>query len=147
MAFFTLELVTPEKIVLEQEADQVTLPTPDGEITILPHHIPLVTIVSAGEVRLKVGEKEIPLAVSGGFLEIQGRHIRLLTDSAERVEEIDEARAEEGRKRAEALQKETYRDEKGYAEATAMLERNLARLRVARKYRHLRREGPANLQQ
>lgn len=138
MPFFTLELITPEKVVLKEQADQVTLPTPEGEITILPHHIPLVTLVSAGELRLKRGGEDIPLAVAGGFLEVQGNLIRVLTDVAERVEEIDEQQAEAARQRAEALRKETYQDEKGYAEATALLERSLAQLRIARKYRHRR---------
>lgn len=139
MAFFTIELVTPEKIVLRQEADQVTVPTPNGEITILPHHIPLVTTVSPGELRVKLGTEDIPLAVAGGFLEIQGNLIRVLTDAAERVEEIDEQRAEEARKRAEDLRKQAIGDEKLYGEATALLERSLARLRISRKYRHRRR--------
>lgn len=141
MSFFTFELVTPEKIVLKQEADQITLPTPDGEITLLPHHIPLVTLVSAGELRLKSGGKEIPLVVSGGYLEVNGSFVRLLTDEAEHATEIDEQKASEARQRAEAVQKEAYKDEQAYAEATALLERSLARLRIAKKYRHLRRPG------
>lgn len=135
MSYFTFELVTPERIVLKEQADQVTVPTPDGEITILPHHIPLVTLVSSGELRLKQGNEETPLAVHGGVLEVQGNTIRLLTDAAERIEELDEARAEEARKRAEELKQQAIGDEKLYAEATAMLERSLARLRIARKYR------------
>jgi F-type H+-transporting ATPase subunit epsilon len=139
MAFFTFELVTPERIVVKTDADQITLPTPDGEITLLPHHIPLVTLVAPGELRLVKGSETTPIAVSGGYLEVQGAFVRLLTDAAERIEEIDEQRAEEARKRAEVLKQETYHDEKGYTEATAALERSLARLKLARKYRHLRK--------
>lgn len=141
MSFFTFELVTPEKIVLKQEADQITLPTPDGEITLLPHHIPLVTLVSAGELRLKKDNKEIPLLVTGGYLEVNGSFVRLLTDEAEHAAEIDETKAEEARQRAEKIQQEAYQDEKAYAEASAILERSLARLRIAKKYRRLRRPG------
>ncbi len=141
MSFFTFELVTPERIVLKEKADQITLPTPDGEITLLPHHIPLVTLVSAGELRLKRDNKEIPLVVTGGYLEVNGSFVRLLTDEAEHAAEIDEAKAEAARQRAEKVQKEAYQDEKAYAEAAAMLERSLARLRIAKKYRHLRRSG------
>lgn len=135
MPFFTFELVTPEKIVLKQEADQITLPTPEGEITILPHHIPLVTLVSSGELRLKKGSEETPLAVHGGVLEVHGNVVRLLAEEAERVEELDEGVVEAARKRAEELKAKAIGDEQLYAEAAAMLERSLARLRIARKYR------------
>lgn len=135
MSFFTFELVTPQRVVLKEAADQITLPTPDGEITILPHHIPLVTLVSSGELLLKKGSEEIPLAVHGGVLEVHGNTVRLLAEEAERVEELDEARAEQARKRAEELKARAIGDEQLYAEAAAMLERSLARLRIARKYR------------
>lgn len=142
MSLFTFELVTPERVVLREEVDQVTLPTPDGEITILPHHIPLVTLVAAGELRLKHGSEETPLAVHGGYLEVQGNLVRLLTDAAERAEEIDEQRAEEARQRAEKLKEEYAQDDVKFAEATALLERSLARLRIAKKYRGRRSSPP-----
>lgn len=135
MAFFTFELVTPEKVVLKAQADQITLPTTEGEITILPHHIPLVTLVASGELRLKRGSEETPLAVHGGVLEVHGSTIRLLAEAAERVEELDEAAIERARQRAEDLKKQAVGNQQLYAEATAMLERNLARLKIARKYR------------
>lgn len=139
MSFFTVELVTPEKVVLKQEADGITLPTPDGEITILPHHIPLVTLISPGEVRLKQGSEELPLAVSKGFLEVRGNLIRLLVDTAEKAEDIDTAKAEAAKKRAEAAMQDKDRlGAEEYALVAAQLERNLARLRVASKYKHRR---------
>lgn len=137
MSFFTLELITPERVVLKTEADQVTLRTPEGQITILPHHIPLVTVVQAGELMVKAGTVETPLAVSGGVLEIQGHHIRVLTDTAERVEDIDVAKAEQAKRRAEAaIANRHLLGEEEYALVAAKLERDLVRLRVSRKYAH-----------
>lgn len=135
MGYFTFELVTPERVVLRQQTDQITLPTTEGEITVLPHHIPLVTLAGSGELRLKTGSDETVVAVHGGVLEVHGNTIRLLADEAERVEELDEAAIEAARQRAEDLKKQSLGNEQLYAEATAMLERSLSRLKIAKKYR------------
>lgn len=131
-----LNIITPEKIVFSDEVDQVTIPTMDGEITVLPHHIPLVGLLKAGELIIKKGDEIIPLAVSGGMLQVRADGITILADTAERVEEILEERAEEARKAAEKLLVEKRFDAEEYAAIAAKMERELARLKVARKWRH-----------
>jgi F-type H+-transporting ATPase subunit epsilon len=134
------KIVTPEKTVYEAEIDQVTLPTQEGEITVLPGHIPLISVLQAGELVAKVGGEEIAMAVSGGIVEVRKNELVILADTAERAEEIDLKRAEEARQRAEKLKDEKIRtDETTYATAAAILEKNLARIRVAKK--HLTRRG------
>ena len=134
------KIVTPERTVFENEIDQATLPTQDGEITVLPNHIPLISALKPGDLMIKKDGEEIDLAVSGGIVEVQNNEITILADTAERAEEIDLARAEEARKQAEDLKKEAIRmDDTEYAATAAFLERNLARIKVARK--HLSRRG------
>lgn len=134
------KIVTPEKTVFESEIDQVTLPTAEGEITVLPDHIPLISVLKAGDLVIKKDGEESDIAVSSGMIEVQKNEITVLADTAERAEEIDLKRAEEGRKRAEDLkEKRIQLDETQYATAAAILEKNLARIKVARK--HLSKRG------
>ncbi|MFA6285345.1 MAG: F0F1 ATP synthase subunit epsilon [Parcubacteria group bacterium] len=134
------KIVTPEKTVFEEEIDQVTLPTQEGEITVLPNHIPLISVLSPGELVIKKDNEEIDMAVSGGMIEVRNNEIVILADTAERAEEIDLKRAEEARARAEKLKDEKIRiDETEFAIAAAIFEKNLARIKVARK--HLTRRG------
>lgn len=134
------KIVTPERIVYESEIDQVTLPTQEGEITVLPNHIPLISVLMPGELIAKNDSEEIAMAVSGGIVEVRSNEITILADTAERAEEIDLKRAEEARERAEKLKDEKIRsDETQYATAAAIFEKNLARIKVARK--HLTRRG------
>jgi F-type H+-transporting ATPase subunit epsilon len=134
------KIVTPERTVFEDSIDQVTLPTAEGEITVLPQHIPLISMLVSGELVAKKGPEEIAMAVSGGMIEVQKNEITVLADTAERAEEIDLARAEEARKKAEKLKEESVRlQDTEYAATAALLERNLARIKVAR--RHLTRRG------
>lgn len=129
------ELVTPERVVFRQDVDQVSLPTTEGDITVFPHHIPLLATLVPGVVRLKVGAQEEEVAVSGGFIEITpGNTIRVLADTAERGTELDLKTIEAAKERAEQVMKEAVRsDDAAYAAAAAGLERELARYRVARK--------------
>lgn len=130
------QIITPEKIVYEDEITQVTIPTKQGQITVLSHHIPLISILEPGELIIKKDGQEAPLFVSGGFVEVRkGNKIVILADSAEYAHEIDEERAEQARARALALQKEKFTDDVKFMEASASLERALARLKVARKHR------------
>ena len=140
MSKIKFKIVTPERTVYESEIDQVTLPTQEGEITVLPEHIPLISVLSPGELSVKKGGEEIAMAVSGGMIEVRKNEITVLADTAERAEEIDLARAEEARKKAEQLKETNIRTQDAeYAAAAAILEKNLARIRVARK--HLTRRG------
>ncbi|MBI1908014.1 ATP synthase F1 subunit epsilon [Candidatus Uhrbacteria bacterium] len=138
MAQLKLKIVTPERIVLESTVDSVTAMTENGEITVLPNHIPLATLLRAGEMRVMQGKEETALAVSTGLLEVRGANeIVILADTAERSDELELAAIEEAKKRAEqALVEAKNKDAVAFADAAAHLERELARYRVAMKHKH-----------
>ncbi len=138
----TFEIITPEREVLKTEISQLTVPTAEGQITILPHHIPLVATLLPGEIIAKQNGEEILMAISGGFLEVLKNKVVILADTAERAEEIDEKRAEEARKKAQELKDKRRFDRVEFATLQAKIEKELARLRVAR--RHRSRRGPQN---
>jgi len=132
-----IEVVTAERLVYSDSADMVIAPGTEGELGILPHHTPLMTLLKPGELRIKKGSEEAELAVTGGFLEVRPDHVIVLADAAERAEEIDEARAEMAKKRAEArLSQPTAETDKARAEAA--LRRAMVRLDIVekRKKRH-----------
>ena len=130
------EIVTPERTLLKEEIRQVTLPTLEGQITVLPDHIPLIAVLVPGEIVVKKEDgEEVSMAVSGGFVEVLVNKVVVLADTAERAEEIDEARAEEAKKRAEKLLEEKKLDKREFAALAAKIEKELARLKVARKRR------------
>ena len=134
-----LKIVTPEKILLQDEVAQILVSTALGQITILPNHLPLVAKLVSGEIIVKKDNHEEDLmAVSGGFIEVLPDQVVILADTAERAEEIDEARAEEAIKKAEELRKEKIVDAEQFALFTAQIEKELARLKVARKYKRQR---------
>jgi F-type H+-transporting ATPase subunit epsilon len=134
-----LQIITPEKKVFSEEVDQVSLMTQTGEITILPHHIPLVTVLQAGELRYKKNNQEFPLATSGGFAEVRpGSEVIILADSADYAYDIDITKAEEAQNRARKLMKEEKNyDAIEYATLQANLEKELNKIRVGNKYRNL----------
>lgn len=136
MTMIHFELVTPERVVFRQEVDQVTLPTMEGEVTIMSGHIPMVAALKAGIAHLKKGTGEEDVAVSGGFIEVRaGNNVRVLADTAERGIELDLKVIEEAKQRAEKVMNETSRrDDVQYTMAAASLERELARYKVARKH-------------
>ena len=139
MSHLNFQLVTPERTLLDEEIDSVSCPTSMGQITVLPGHAPLVATLISGELTTRLGNKETPMHVAGGFVEIkQGNTIVILADAAEHAYELDLSRAEEAAKRAqETLAQITPKDEM-YAAVAASLERNLSRIRVARKHSHNR---------
>lgn len=130
-----LEIVTPEGISFSDEVDIAFLPGIDGELGIYPQHVPLVTQIKPGEVTVRKGYEELYLAVGDGFAEITPSRIAILTDMAIRAEEIDEAAAEEARKRAQARLEEKLSGEE-LAVINASLARSLAQLHVKRRQRH-----------
>lgn len=136
------EIATPERIVYKETVDSLTLPTKDGEITILPNHIPLVSVLVPGAITVRKKGEEQYMAVSGGFIEVQpGNRVVVLADTAERAEELTVAAIEKSRADAELVLKEKRTmDDETFAAAAAGLERELARLKVAR--RHRSRGGP-----
>jgi F-type H+-transporting ATPase subunit epsilon len=132
------EIVTPERIVLKEEVLQVTVPTQSGEITVLPDHIPLVSILKPGvlELRKANGESEV-ISVSGGFVEVLKNKIVILADTAERAVELDEAKIEEARAKAEEMKKWKDIDAVQFAEANALIEKQLARSKAVKRWRNL----------
>ncbi len=132
-----LDIVTAERLVYSDQVDEVIAPGVEGELGILPHHTPLMTMLKPGELRLKKGNEEISLAVAGGFLEIRPDRVIVLADAAERAEEIDAARAEAAKKRAQEQLANATEVDKTRVEAA--LRRALARLTVVEKRK--RRKG------
>jgi F-type H+-transporting ATPase subunit epsilon len=141
MAKLQVELVTAEGRLVSKEADFVVAPGVEGELGVLPRHIPLLTPLRAGEVTVRNDGQDEYLFVAGGFLEVLPDKVVILADAAERAEDIDEARAEEARKRAQQLLEEKVEGPDAAA-AAAALERATMRLRVAELRRRHRRERP-----
>jgi F-type H+-transporting ATPase subunit epsilon len=131
------QIVTPERVVLEEEISQITVPTKQGEITILPEHIPLVASLMPGviEVKMKDGQPEI-ISVSGGFIEVLKNKVTILADSAERGQEIDLEQAEEARRRAEELKEKA--DQTQFAEISAQIEKELARTKAVKRWKKIK---------
>jgi F-type H+-transporting ATPase subunit epsilon len=139
MASLKIDVVTAERVVYSAEVDTVIAPGMEGQLGILPHHAPLMTTLRAGELVIRKGGQEESLAISGGFLEVRPDRIIVLADQAERAEEIDVARAEAARKRAEERLKEGRAAGADAAAAEMALRRALARLSVAEKVKTRRR--------
>ncbi|MBX3734056.1 MAG: F0F1 ATP synthase subunit epsilon [Verrucomicrobiae bacterium] len=134
MATLKLEIVTPEAKIYSEDVDHVTLPGVEGELGIYPMHIPLMTQLMSGEVCARRGGQDHYLAVGEGFVEITGERVAILTDMAIRADDIDEAQAEEARRRAEArLQDKLGADE--HATVQAALLHSLTQLNVKRRRR------------
>ncbi|MBI4090393.1 MAG: ATP synthase F1 subunit epsilon [Candidatus Komeilibacteria bacterium] len=134
---FTFKIVTPERVVFESQVSQATLPTRMGEITVLPNHIPLVSSVIPGEIRIVDEQgREHLLAVAGGFVQVYPGKIVILADRSEMAHELDEARAAEAHERArKLLEAKTGMPDRDYAALKALMDKELARLKVARKYK------------
>lgn len=133
------EIVTPERTVLKEEVLQATIPTKAGEITVLPHHIPLVSILRPGIIELKTasGEKEL-VAVSKGFVEVLRNKIVILADTAEMAKEIDLERAEEAKRRAEEIRKGLiHKDDVSFVDILAQIEKETARTHAAKRWRRI----------
>ena len=138
MATTKLDIVTAEREVFSDDVDEVVAPGVEGQLGILPHHAPLMTMLLPGELVVRKGGEEFYLAISGGFLEVRPDRIIVLADAAERVEEIDVARAEEAKRRAEERLAELAPGVDA-AQAEAALRRSLARLKVVERRRRRRR--------
>ena len=129
-----LELDTPERRAFTQEVDMVVVPGIDGQLGILPHHTPLITALGVGEMKIRRGGEEQIFGVSGGFVEVRPDRVVIMADLAERSDEIDEARAAEARRQAEAQLSEAQ-DPVDLARARASLQTALMRERIATRRR------------
>jgi F-type H+-transporting ATPase subunit epsilon len=137
VATFRLELVTAERMVYSDDVNVVIAWGTEGQLGILPHHAPLMTMLQPGELIIKKDNEESYLAVSGGFLEVRPDKVIILADACERAEEIDLARAQEAKRRAGEIMKAPL-SETETAAAEAALRRSLVRLKVAEKTRRTR---------
>ncbi len=134
MATFRLEVVTAEGMVFSDDVNMIVAWGTEGQLGILPHHAPLMTMLRPGDLLIRKDNEEEYLAISGGFLEVRPDKVVILADTCERAEEIDVSRAEAAKRRAEEMLKGRP-PEVDAAAAEAALRRSLARLKVAEKKR------------
>lgn len=129
---FTLKLIAPDGVKYESEATEITLPTVDGEITVLPNHMPLITLLKPGEIIIKNSSKTVELATEGGIAEITSHLVKVMADTAEEVDDLDELKIAEAKKAAEKRLLEA-KSEVDFAEASVAIEKQLAKLNFLQK--------------
>jgi len=134
-----LEIVTPERLVYEDEVDSVNVPGIEGELGILPHHAPLLSILGFGELRIRKGGAEESFAIVGGFVQVRPDKVVVMAETADLAAEIDLEKAQEARREAERALETGYSEGADLSAARAALQTALMRIRVAER-RH--REGP-----
>jgi F-type H+-transporting ATPase subunit epsilon len=130
----SLHVITPIKEVLKDEVDEITLPTPTGEISVLPNHADLVTKISPGEMVIKKDGKTDHFAITGGFLDVSKNQVNVLADYAIHAKDIEIAKAEEAKRRAEKAMKEKDKESE-YEELRTEMLRTVLELKVARKHK------------
>jgi len=132
MAALKLEIVTPEEKTYSEDVEMVTVPAAEGEMGIMPGHVPLMAQVVAGELYVRKDNRDYFLAIGDGFVQITGERVAIMTDMAIKAENIDEAKAEEAKRRAEARLAEKLDDEES-ATVAASLAHSLAQLKDKRR--------------
>lgn len=138
------QIITQERVVYDAEVDTVIAPGIEGEMGILPQHVPLITVLDYGEIRVRRGGEEEFFAVGGGVLQVSNDRVVVLADSAEQAEEIDMSRAEEARRRAQQLMAEgPPQDPEAYAALEAAIRRAKLRIKVANRRSPRRGTGPS----
>jgi F-type H+-transporting ATPase subunit epsilon len=137
VATLRLDIVTAEQVVYSEDVDVVVAPGVEGQLGVLPHHAPLMTMLQPGELLVKKGGEELCMAITGGFLEVRPDRVIILADAAERAEDIDVARAEEAKRRAQERLKE-HTPGVDTARTEAALRRAITRLGVAERRRRRR---------
>jgi len=135
-----LEIVTSERTVFDGPVDMVTVPGGGGEMGILPNHAPVLSTLKAGELRVKIGAEVQTFAIGGGFVDIHNNRVIILADSAERGEEIDTARAEAARLRAQEMLKNPPVNKEELVALESALRKSQIRLRVAQRRSTERRQ-------
>jgi F-type H+-transporting ATPase subunit epsilon len=134
-----LEIVTPERLAYSDTVDSVVLPGSEGELGVLPHHAPLVSMLGVGELRIRKGGVEESFAIAGGFLQVRPDKVVVMAETADMASEIDLEKAQQARQEAERALEEVSGEPADLARARAQLQTALLRIRVAeRRYR----EGP-----
>jgi F-type H+-transporting ATPase subunit epsilon len=137
VAKLSLEIITAERVVYSDEVDVVVAPGTEGQLGILPMHAPVMTMLQPGELMVRQSGQEQSIFVSGGYLEVLSDKVTVLADTAERAEEIDVARAEEAKKRAQERMAGPP-ESADLMRAQAAMFRSLMRLKVAEKSRKKR---------
>lgn len=135
-----LEIVTTDRTVFEGEVDMITVPGGGGEMGILPHHAPVLSTLKAGELRVKKDGKTMEFAIGGGFIDIHNNRVIVLADSAERADEIDLARAEAARMRAQEMLKSAPANREALLKLENSYRKSLVRLKVAQRRTTTRRQ-------
>src|SRR5512134_1439454 len=135
----TLEIVTPERLAYSDTVDAVVLPGSEGELGVLPHHAPLVSLLGVGELRIRKDGLEESFAIVGGFVQVRPDKVVVMAETADLASEIDLERAHEARREAERALETGYHEGADLAAARATLQQALLRIRVAERRR---REGP-----
>jgi len=136
-----VEIVSQDRQVFSGDAEEVVLPGADGVMGILPHHSPVLTVLQYGIITVRTGKDEQHFTVAGGFAEVQPDQVTVLADAAENVEEIDEQRAEEARRRAEQMLKQGLPPETDqYLTIQSALRRSNLRLDAVKRYKAGRRQ-------
>lgn len=134
MATLKLEIVTPEAKIFSQDVEMVFVPAVDGELGILPKHIPLMTMIKPGELRVNSKGQDTFMAVGEGFVEVTGESVTVLTDMAVEAQAIDESVAEEAVKRAQEALRGDHMCSEEVASVQAALQKSLAQLHVKRRH-------------
>ena len=135
------ELITSEGSAYKGEAVSVTIPSGMGEITILKNHLPLLSTVEPGTMIIRTNDEELMFAVSRGVIQVGPGGVRVLSDIADRADSLDESAIELAKSRAEELKNARRSDSEGFAEASATLEKEIARLASVRRLRSRRRRS------
>ena len=137
-----LKIVTPEKLIIEEMVEQVTIPTKEGEITVLADHIPLIAPLSSGDIVAFVNNEHLPIAVVGGFVEVKTNEkgvteVAILADFAEHVGDISDEVIEKAKAKAEELRKKAINNEiVDFEHFESELERSLNRVKIADKWKN-----------
>jgi F-type H+-transporting ATPase subunit epsilon len=129
-----LIITTPEKKVLEETVDEIIVTTIAGEITVLTNHVDLLTALKPGELTIKKGAKTSHFGLTGGFMEVSKNNVSILADYAVRAEDVEIAKAQQAKERAEKVMKEKT-SQRDFAEAEAQLRRSLLELEIGRRRR------------
>jgi len=134
-----LEIVTPERLAYSDDVDMVLVPGSEGELGILPHHTPLVSLLGYGELKIRKGGQEESFAIVGGFLQVRPDKVVVMAETASLASEIDLEKAQEARKEAERTLESGFKEGSDLSTARASLQHALLHVRVAERHR---REGP-----
>jgi F-type H+-transporting ATPase subunit epsilon len=131
-----LEIVTPERLAYSDQVDSVQLPGIEGELGVLPHHAPLVSILGVGELVIRKGGQEESFAIVGGFLQVRPDKVVVMAEDADMASEIDLEKAHEARREAEKALETGYHEGADLSLARASLQQALLRIRVAERRQH-----------